>query len=112
MVRRLTQLGYMVLEASSGLQAITAPGQVSPRYQARPFRCDVMISHMNGRQAVEAIQAIRPSLKALYMSGYPADVIADDGVVKRKGVAFIEKADLVSDLPRRIRELLESKCLT
>ena len=62
---------------------------------------------MNGRQAVEAIQAIYPGLKALFMSGYPADVIADHGVLE-EGMAFIEKTALGSDLTGKIRELLDS----
>jgi hypothetical protein len=49
---------------------------------------------------------INPSIKALYMSAYPSDVIAEDGMLQ-KGVAFIDKAALGSDLPRRIRELLD-----
>ena len=103
-VKRLTRLGYKVLEASSGRKAI---GLAKSHPDINLILSDVMMPHMNGRQVVEAIQAIRPSLKALYMSGYPAEVIAEDGMLQ-KGVAFIDKAALGSDLPRRIRELLDA----
>src|ERR1019366_3966247 len=103
-VGRLTKLGYTVLEASSGREAIDL---AKSRPDISLILSDVMMPRMNGRQAVEAIQAIHPSLKALYMSGYPSDVIAADSMLG-KGVAFIEKAALGLDLPRRIRELLDA----
>ena len=99
-----SRLGYKVLEAFSGRKAI-ALAKSHP--DIKLVLSDVMMPHMNGRQVVEAILAIRPSLKALYMSGYPADVIANQGVLQ-KGIAFIEKTALGSDLPRRIRELLDA----
>jgi signal transduction histidine kinase/CheY-like chemotaxis protein len=102
-VGRLTRLGYTVLEASSGRKAI---GLVKSHPDIKLVLSDVMMPQMNGRQAVEAIQVINPSVKALYMSAYPSDVIAEDGMLQ-KGVAFIDKAALGSDLPRRIRELLD-----
>jgi PAS domain S-box-containing protein len=103
-VAKLTRLGYAVLEASSGRKAIAL---AKSHTDINLILSDVMMPEMNGRQAVEAIQAIYPSLKALYMSGYPADVIADGGILE-KGVAFIEKSALSSDLlAHRIRELLD-----
>jgi CheY-like chemotaxis protein len=103
-VGRLTRLGYTVLEASSGRKAI-ALAKSHP--DIKLVLSDVMMPQMNGRHAVEAIQVINPSIKALYMSAYPSDVIAEDGMLQ-KGVAFIDKAALGSDLPRRIRELLDT----
>jgi two-component system cell cycle sensor histidine kinase/response regulator CckA len=104
-VGRLTRLGYTVLEASSGRKAI---GLVKSHPDIKLVLSDVMMPQMNGRQAVEAIQVINPSIKALYMSAYPSDVIAEDGMLQ-KGVAFIDKAALGSDLPCRIRELLDTR---
>ncbi len=39
---------------------------------------------MNGGEMAKRIQAIRPDIKCLYMSGYTADMIAHRGVLEEK----------------------------
>lgn len=42
--------------------------------------CDLVIPHMNGRDLCRELTNIRPDLKVLYMSGYPASAIRDRGI--------------------------------
>jgi FixJ family two-component response regulator len=67
---------------------------------------DVVIPGMNGRELAEKLQALRPSIKSLYMSGYPADVIAHHGVLD-PDVFFIEKPFSLTDLAEKVREVLD-----
>jgi len=41
------------------------------------------------------------------MSGYPADVIADHGVLQ-EGLHFIQKPFTLRDLSRKVRDVLDS----
>jgi CheY-like chemotaxis protein len=51
---------------------------------------DAVMPGMNGRELRERLEAPRPGLPALFMSGYTADAIAHRGVLDA-GVRFIEK---------------------
>jgi two-component system, cell cycle sensor histidine kinase and response regulator CckA len=47
-------------------------------------------------------------MKRLFMSGYTADVIADQGVLAR-GVPFIQKPFSIAELCAKVREALDSR---
>jgi two-component system sensor histidine kinase EvgS len=66
---------------------------------------DVIIPDMNGRELAEALQAVRPGLPILFISGYSANVIAHHGVLDA-GVHFLEKPFTYDDLLRHIRKAL------
>ncbi len=66
---------------------------------------DVVMPEMNGRDLAEHILSLRPNLKRLFMSGYTADVIADQGVLAA-GVQFIQKPFLRADLAAKLRQML------
>jgi len=60
---------------------------------------------MNGTELRDRIDAIRPGIKVLFMSGYTSNVIVHHGVLE-KGVHFIHKPFSMQDLaegPRRDR---------
>jgi two-component system, cell cycle sensor histidine kinase and response regulator CckA len=60
---------------------------------------------MNGRALAEKMNAICSDLKALFMSGYTADVIAERGVLE-EGVRLIQKPFSKRDLRLKVREIL------
>jgi len=101
--RMLGELGYTVVEAATPHQGLSLA-------QAHPgvidlVVADVVMPQMNGRQFVEALRRTRPSIRCLYMSGYPAEVIADHGIVS-SDVAFLGKPFTRAQLAQRVAETL------
>jgi PAS domain S-box-containing protein len=68
---------------------------------------DVVMPEMNGRELERRIRKYMPDLKALYMSGYTANVIAKRGVLE-EGVNFIRKPFAIEALAKKVREVLDS----
>ncbi|MCJ7596994.1 MAG: response regulator [Desulfobacterales bacterium] len=69
---------------------------------------DVVMPEMNGRDLAERIQAARPGMKVLYMSGYTANTIAHRGVLA-EGTQFIQKPFSVKELAVKVRAVLDKK---
>ncbi|MCX7789258.1 MAG: PAS domain S-box protein, partial [Chloroflexaceae bacterium] len=75
--QQLTSLGYRVLEAATGpeaLEIVRAHDDI-----ALLFTDIVMPGGMSGRDLVEAARQVRPGLKVLYTSGYAENVIVHHG---------------------------------
>jgi CheY-like chemotaxis protein len=66
----------------------------------------VIMPEMNGHQLTEQLQAIRPGLKVLFMSGYTADVIAPCGVLDENRHLML-KPFTRDELARKLREVLD-----
>jgi two-component system, cell cycle sensor histidine kinase and response regulator CckA len=66
---------------------------------------DVVMPGMNGKELKERLQALRPGLRCLYISGYTADVIAQHGVIE-EGLHFLQKPFTLQGLAEKIREVL------
>jgi len=66
---------------------------------------DVVLPGMNGKELSERLKALRPDLKVLFTSGYPADVIAHRGVLDH-GVSFLHKPYDLHELAAKVREML------
>ncbi len=102
--RVLEKLGYTVLTARTPGEAIrlveTHSGDI------HLLLIDVVLPEMNGRDLAERIDAIKPGLKHLYMSGYTTNVIAHRGVLE-EGVHFIQKPFTMQDLVAKVREVLD-----
>ncbi len=100
----LRHLGYGILSASTPGEAL----QIAREHPAdiHLILTDVVMPEMNGRDLVDRLKAIRPELKTLFMSGYTADVIADQGVLDAH-VDFIHKPFSIKDLAAKIREVLD-----
>ena len=99
----LEQCGYHVLTAATPgeafRQAETFPGEI------HLLMTDVVMPEMNGRELARQLLARHPRLKRLFMSGYPADVIAHHGVLE-PGVNFIQKPFSTKVLAAKVREAL------
>jgi YesN/AraC family two-component response regulator len=66
---------------------------------------DVVMPEMSGRDLCVQLEAHRPDLKCLFMSGYTANVIAHQGVLS-EGVHFLQKPFSRGALATKIREVL------
>ena len=69
------------------------------------FLADVIMPNKNGIEAFREIAAIKPDIKALFMSGYSPDVIGE-GFPESK-LRFIPKPISLSELLKKMRETLD-----
>lgn len=53
------------------------------------------------------LRGLFPGIKALFLSGYPADLIHRMGILE-EGLHFVPKPVSTSDLSRKVREVLDS----
>jgi len=61
---------------------------------------------MSGPAVAEALSALRPSIRVLYMSGYTDEAIVRTGVLD-EGKPFLRKPFTPMQFARRIREILD-----
>ena len=99
----LQRLGYNVIYAASPSEAIRLAEDKS--LDIRMFITDVVMPEMNGRDLGRRLQAIRPGIKHLFMSGYTADVIIHKGLLD-EGLNFIQKPFSLKDLAERVHKVL------
>lgn len=103
--RVLSGAGFLVLEAADGAQAVALA-----RSHAGPIDLlvtDVVMPNISGREAADAILALRPETRVLYMSGYTEDDIVRHGVL-RGLVAFLPKPFPPAVLLARVRDVLRA----
>jgi signal transduction histidine kinase/CheY-like chemotaxis protein len=102
--RVLSELGYTVLSASDGLEAL----QVLERHagDVQLLITDVVMPKMSGRELASRVTALRPEIKVLYSSGYAADEIGEDGVIE-DGINFLAKPYVPSRLADAVRDVLD-----
>ncbi len=99
----LERMGYTVIAAHSPLAAIKQAKQHEGSIQV--LISDVVMPEMNGWQMAQHLKQLYPDLKLLFMSGYPADVIAHHGMDMDQ-VHFLSKPFLANDLALKVREVL------
>jgi signal transduction histidine kinase len=99
----LQRHGYRVLDSPDGREALllcdTVPGRIDL------VLTDVVMPHMSGREFAARLEALRPGIKVLYMSGYTDGAIVRHGVLE-PGIAFIQKPVVPGVLIDKIREML------
>ena len=91
----LGRLGYRVLTATTPIQAIDLAK--NSREDIDLLISDVVMPGMNGLELAKRLSDVCLSTKTLFMSGYAADVIADNGILK-KAQYFLPKPFALRDL--------------
>ena len=109
MVRALVRVtlegsGYRVLEAASGEAALEL-------CDAHPEPIDVLVTDMvmpgiGGRALAARLQARRPELRVLYVSGYAESEVFDDGDVEAES-SFVQKPFTPEELALKVRALID-----
>ncbi|GIF14943.1 ATP-binding protein [Actinoplanes teichomyceticus] len=106
--RILTRAGYHVLPAAGGAQAVHI-AQVHPG-GIDLLLTDVIMPNMFGNEVARRVQALRPHIPVLYMSGYAQPVLTENGTLQ-DGVVIIEKPFTGHELLTRIQAVLRDSAL-
>jgi DNA-binding NarL/FixJ family response regulator len=100
---------------------------VSPRYEYRGLKKDgtefwlevyASLIEYNGKLALQSaymditerrrtVEALRPGIKSLFVSGYTDDAIVHHGILN-SNVAFLQKPFSAESLAHKIREVIDS----
>jgi two-component system, cell cycle sensor histidine kinase and response regulator CckA len=100
--RLLERLGYTVLVAADGASALELCGR-QPSIDL--LLTDVMMPGIGGLELTRLLLEQRPTLKAIYMSGFGPEVIAQQGAINPT-VPFLAKPFTVAALGSKIRGVL------
>jgi len=104
--RMLRDLGYTVIEAASGpeaLEQLRASGQ-----QVDLVVTDVVMPEMDGGPFIEAVRDALPHVAVVYMSGYGDHELLRHGVLNG-GAPFVRKPFTAQELGRKVRQALEAR---
>jgi signal transduction histidine kinase/ActR/RegA family two-component response regulator len=110
-IRRLTarflqQLGYRVLSARRGLEAVAvAAGHHGVIHLVLT---DIRMPELTGPELVERLRVARPGLPALFMSGYVNDPVARRGGVNPHAEGILAKPFTLEQLAQRVRAALDA----
>jgi PAS domain S-box-containing protein len=105
--KSLRALGYAVLEAGSGKEAIH-------KWQERRDEIDMLLSDislpggLNGIQLADRLLASKHDLKIVFSSGYGTTIVEDERVAA--GMVFLEKPCRLDVMARTIRDCLDRHC--
>ena len=96
--------GYRVIEAADGEEAVNKFMENKDRIDI--LLLDIVMPKMSGREVYERIKKIKPDIKLLMASGYPADFISQKGILE-EGLNFIAKPMSPPKLLKKMREVLD-----
>ncbi|HEX8949366.1 MAG TPA: transporter substrate-binding domain-containing protein [Dissulfurispiraceae bacterium] len=99
----LEAFGYKVVEATDGEDAVETFRKHDGSIHL--IVSDVVMPKRNGCEVLEEIRKTNPRMKALFISGYPADIL-DNKKLTGDGVGFMHKPMDPRDLLRKIQEIL------
>jgi PAS domain S-box-containing protein len=100
----LERFGYTVIEAVDGQDAIEK--FAGNRDKVGLLILDVIMPRMNGKEAYDEIRRMRPGVRAIFTSGYSADIIHEKGLLMG-GYDYLSKPLLPSELLKKVREVLD-----
>ncbi|RNC67883.1 MAG: PAS domain S-box protein [Desulfuromonadales bacterium] len=103
-VNLLAKLGYTVVEASDGDEAVA-------RFRERAdeislLLLDVVMPKRNGRDVYDEVRRLRPEVKVIFVSGYTADIINRHGMLE-DDIHFLEKPLSPGKLAAKVREVID-----
>jgi PAS domain S-box-containing protein len=100
----LSQFGYTVLTATDGADAVRKFEENKDNISL--VLIDIIMPKMNGKEALEEIQKIRPGVKSIFISGYTADILNKRGILNKE-LEFLTKPMRPAVLLKKVREILD-----
>jgi len=99
----LEMMGYSVLAAGGGAEALALAGQHRGRIDL--LLTDVVMPGMTGRELAERLEVVRPETRVMFMSGYTDDALGRRGLLSA-GTLLLQKPFTLSKLAAMLREAL------
>jgi len=103
--RVLRTHGYTVLEAKQAPDALDIARAHAGTIHL--LLTDVVMPELSGRELARRLEALRPGVPVLYMSGYTDETIVSHGTLE-PGLAYLPKPFTPQALVRKVREVLDS----
>jgi PAS domain S-box-containing protein len=100
----LRLVGYTVLEARNGIEALELAGRYSGPVHL--LVTDVVMPQMSGRTLANIIRSNKPDIAILFVTGYCEEVLVHPGATD-PGVNVLAKPFAPKDLAVKVRELLD-----
>ncbi|HVY45245.1 MAG TPA: ATP-binding protein, partial [Minicystis sp.] len=104
LTKNLAGLGYRVLEASSGAEALAVAGREPGAIHV--VVSDVVMPGLAARDLVARLRAERPGVRALFISGYTPDEVLREQV-EAGDAALLAKPFTATELAARVRRVLD-----
>lgn len=99
----LKELGYTVLEAGNGQEAIDSASRFHGKIDL--LLTDVVMPGINGPETARILSSKHNDLRVLFMSGYTEDAIVQHGVLD-EGIHFMQKPITPKVLSREVHSIL------
>ena len=103
MKKILEKAGYKVIIADNGEDAVA---RFKEHDDISLVLSDVVMPRKNGKEMLDEIRKIKPGIKAVFISGYSADIFTQKGALE-EGTEFITKPFKKDELLQKIREVLD-----
>src|SRR6202161_1098864 len=104
----LQMIGYSVIEAENGHAALELAAMHDG--QIHLLMTDVVMPGISGRELSQRVQAVRPDIRVLYMSGYTDQAVVHHGILESDAV-LLQKPFTLNALALKLREILGNKSL-
>jgi two-component system cell cycle sensor histidine kinase/response regulator CckA len=102
--RMLSRLGYGVIEAGDGAEALGIVETSMRRIHL--ILTDVVMADVHGRLLAESVEIQAPNIPVLYMSGYTDDDILRRGLTN-SGITLLQKPFTLDTLARAVRDTID-----
>ena len=102
-LRMLFGQGYRVLEAKGGDEAVRMLQRAANRIDG--VLTDLAMPGLGGRQLGETISRCWPQVRVIYMSGFPAGRMVNEGALDPND-PFVQKPFTAEQLTSKVREAL------
>ena len=102
---RLERQGYNLLEACDGVDAMV----IAELHQGpiHVLVTDVVMPRMNGPELVQNLLRLRPDVRVLYISGYPAPILEQQASLQPESL-YLQKPFRTKVLLEKIEALLKA----
>ncbi len=104
--KMLSRLGYTVVEASNGPDAIAIIKGRSTRFDL--LLTDIIMPEMDGAELVRTVRKLDPDIKVIFSSGYPESHLLQHGL-DLTGIVLLRKPFSRNDLARNVRDVLDGR---